>query len=342
MRVFTLQIDLDAQSTFASLSASSYWIAPWDDYLRTQLTLRLLSKDSVRGWFEDSTNGHGAYLKIQEVKRVAATSVLEWRQILIRLREIYGLVVRAGGASISLVGDNATISSASESVKMFAESLPQPAAPEQRQTWTELCAPVNESASMPLLVYSNSRSRNVYKGGWQASGSVYVINEVQTAWINTIVRSQRHAYGGGTDFYASTGLVAHVSWADPRIRASLRAFDESAQYLTNLTENSENITRIVAATLGKRMEPLTPYEEGFKRFKDFLFNVTASDYQELYNEVKSTSLLDFQAYGAALAKSSGFTVIAVPPFIRDDEASAEPSLNFTKLETPYRFRYDGR
>lgn len=67
---------------------------------------------------------------------------------------------------------------------------------------------------------------NLYAdAGYQLSGSAYVVNKhLGTTWLWDRVRVSGGAYGGFSDFDTHSGMFSFLSYRDPNLTKTVRAF----------------------------------------------------------------------------------------------------------------------
>ena len=74
------------------------------------------------------------------------------------------------------------------------------------------------------------KAANLYEdAGYQLSGSAYVVNKhLGTTWLWDRVRVSGGAYGGFSDFDTHSGMFSFLSYRDPNLTKTVRAFFPSA------------------------------------------------------------------------------------------------------------------
>ncbi|HMM39639.1 MAG TPA: peptidase M16, partial [Desulfovibrio sp.] len=102
-----------------------------------------------------------------------------------------------------------------------------------------------------------------------------------------------------------------VSYRDPNVDRTLKAFDETAQHLKNLKLDRDELEKAVIGAIGEIDGYMLPDAKGFASLARTLNGEDEAFRQKLREEVLSTGPADFAAFGEALAalKDKGEVVV---------------------------------
>ncbi len=112
-------------------------------------------------------------------------------------------------------------------------------------------------------------------------------------------------------FDSQSGVYNFLSYRDPNLLSSLETYDLTSHYLKTLELDDAEVTKSIIGTIGDLDTYLLPDAKGFTSLRWYLLGTTDEERQRLRDEVLSTTVEDFHAFGEALdaVKDKGAVVV---------------------------------
>ncbi|KAJ1619567.1 Metalloenzyme, LuxS/M16 peptidase-like protein [Pavlovales sp. CCMP2436] len=144
------------------------------------------------------------------------------------------------------------------------------------------------------------------------------------------------AYGGFCRLSASSGVFTYLSYRDPNLKGTLDNYDNAASHLSTLELSDGDLSQSIIGAVGEIDRPMQADQKGFASLSQYLAGETAADRQARRDELLSTTLADFRAFGDRLHllnKESTVTVIGSKGSIdkANEDMGAHPRLNVREL-----------
>jgi Zn-dependent M16 (insulinase) family peptidase len=131
--------------------------------------------------------------------------------------------------------------------------------------------------------------------GHDFSGHMLVLNNVMDSeWLHPQIRVKGGAYGGFGRF-SKNGEVYFASYRDPNLGETLENFAGTSSFVKNFEADSAEMTQFIIGTIATLDVPRTPSQKGKLAVRNYLTNYTASEHQQIRDEVLSTTLEDLHA-----------------------------------------------
>ena len=127
-----------------------------------------------------------------------------------------------------------------------------------------------------------------YKGQYEV-----VANVLENTYLWDRVRLQGGAYGCDV-MISKEGYLVICSYCDPHLNATIQTYSGIAQYLKTLKLDEKAIERAIISTLGAMIAPCSMEQKSERACTCFVTGMTQDDRQMIYNQIKETSLQDFQ------------------------------------------------
>ena len=113
------------------------------------------------------------------------------------------------------------------------------------------------------------------------------------------LRVKGGAYGAWGEFTPG-GYQYFVSYSDPNLRETLKAYDAVPEFLRNFNCSKREMDKHIIGEISSLDYPNTPEETGNKADIDYLTGFTHEDRQQIRTEVLSTKLEDIHFYAEML------------------------------------------
>jgi len=130
-----------------------------------------------------------------------------------------------------------------------------------------------------------------------------IIKYLQTTWLWERVRVQGGAYGGFCLFDHRSGVLTYISYRDPNLVSTLENYDLAAQFLRQLDSSRlshEELTKSIIGTIGDMDTYQLPDAKGWTSMLRYLTGDTDEKRQLWREQILSTQLEDFCAFGEVL------------------------------------------
>ncbi|WP_449243412.1 insulinase family protein [Desulfovibrio sp.] len=217
------------------------------------------------------------------------------------LEELRAILVRRSGLALNVTCDAKGLDAARSAVADLAASLPE--APALAAANREpLSLPGREGLALPAQVNYVGKGLNLFGQGWSFDGSAHVVGKLlRASYLWERVRVQGGAYGAFCSLDRLSGACTFVSYRDPNVDRTLKAFDETAQYLKKLKLDRDELEKAVIGAIGEIDGYMLPDAKGFASLARTLNGEDEGFRQTIREEVLSTDAADFKAFGEALA-----------------------------------------
>ena len=134
------------------------------------------------------------------------------------------------------------------------------------------------------------------------------------------VRVQGGAYGGFANL-ARSGNIVFVSYRDPNVQETLKAYDGICDYIGNFKASDREMTKYIIGTISELDSPLTPSMKGGV-LGYHIRGITEEQRQKEREEVLNTTSEDIKSFKALLndiIKENYFCVLGNETKIKDNK-----------------------
>ncbi len=158
----------------------------------------------------------------------------------------------------------------------------------------------NEAIYAPVQVQAVAKGGNFFRKGYSYSGKLRVLNNILSiSYLYQELRVKGGAYGAWGEFTPG-GYQYFVSYSDPNLRETLKAYDAVPEFLRNFSCSKREMDKHIIGEISSLDYPNTPEETGSKADIDYLTGFTHEDRQQIRAEVLSTKLEDIHFYAEML------------------------------------------
>ncbi len=138
------------------------------------------------------------------------------------------------------------------------------------------------------------------------SGVTLVVSQLlRTEYLWNKVRVQGGAYGANVRFELVSGVVAAVSYRDPRVKETIGVFKGMSEYLRTVTLDKNNLEKVIIGTIGELDRYQLPDAKGYKAFVQEMIGLTKDLRQQIRDEVLGTTVAQLNQLGSQLSELSG-------------------------------------
>ncbi len=247
-------------------------------------------------WLNEQLSGLNSLFFI---RNLADELEKDWPGVLAKLETIRELVFNRNAAILSVTLDQENWAELEPEIAAFLGGLP--AGENSTQKWDRSAFPKNEGFTIPAQVNYVTKGANLFDHGYVSHGSAFVINKyLYTTYLWEKIRVQGGAYGGMVAWDRIAGVYSFVSYRDPNLVRTLKNFDNTAEFLKHLDLSQDELTKSIIGTIGDVDGYQLPDAKGHGSFVRHITGITEENRQQLRDEILSTTVDDFKAFGRAL------------------------------------------
>jgi Zn-dependent M16 (insulinase) family peptidase len=236
------------------------------------------------------------------LRRLAEAVDQNWPSVLDSLDTIRRALLKRGTILCNVTLDEANWSEFRPELAGFLDGLPEGAALQTR--WKPELAASDQGLTIPAKVNYVGKGANLYDLGYELNGSYMVINNyLNTNWLYERVRLQGGAYGVFSVFDHRSGVATFLSYRDPNLLQTLGVYDQAGGFLRQLEPSrlgKDEIKKSIIGAIGDLDAYQLPDARGYTSMQRYLVGDTDESRQRLRDQVLSTSLADFRAFGEVL------------------------------------------
>ena len=170
-------------------------------------------------------------------------------------------------------------------------------------------------STLPAQVNYVAKGADLYTLGYRLHGSAAVIvNYLRSTWLWEKVRVQGGAYSGLCAFDHRSGVFTFLSYRDPQLAATLKNYDQSGVFLRQLDEvqlSQNELIRSIIGAIGDMDAYQLPDAKGYTSMVRYLVGDSDERRQLYRDQLLSTRLEDFHAFGAVLERAQENGRVAV-------------------------------
>jgi len=200
----------------------------------------------------------------------------------------------------------------------------------QTSNWQPVHAQQSEALLAPSQVNFVGKAFNLYKAGYQYHGSINVITGLmRTMYLWEKVRVQGGAYGAFCGFDRLSGAFWFGSYRDPNLLDTLKVFDHTADWLTNIAIDEQELARSIIGTIGEFDNYMLPDIQGYVSLQRHLIGITDDMRARTRSEVFATNLENLRSTArafAALPESPLVKALAGPDAVAAAQAGRDDFL----------------
>jgi len=261
----------------------------------------------VAGWIAEQTGGI-SYLGF--LRKLADKVAGDWDSVLADLENVRAAILKKSDTILSVTAEASGLAVADSHVKTFIGRLPERSV--SSLVWQPEFSSAHEAFLIPAQVNYVGKGANLYDLGYKYHGSANVIfKHLRMGWLWDQVRVQGGAYGAFAAFDRSTGVLAQVSYRDPNLENTLKAFDGSAEYLQNLKLGKAELEKAIIGAIGDLDTHMLPDAKGSAAVARKVLGDTEELRQQMRDEILSTTLDHFHSFADVLraAAESGHVCV---------------------------------
>ena len=216
-----------------------------------------------------------------------------------RLQQVRDRLFTRENLKVHLTGGRAELAELQRLLPALAAALPSRPAPARRAGPAPLAG--NEGFIVPIKVYFVGKALNLYRHGFAYRGTFEVLNKLLSRdYLWNKVRVQGNAYGCFCSFDLLSGTFGCVSYRDPNLEETLAVFDQTADYLANLSLSQDELEKLLIGTMAGVDAPRSPDEKGAVAFRRHLTGISQELIQRHREQLLGCTLADLRGYADIL------------------------------------------
>jgi Zn-dependent M16 (insulinase) family peptidase len=257
---------------------------------------RLRSGFDEAGWLEEKLGGV-EYL--QFLRRLIGLIETDWAGIRNTLVSILEKITNQQTMIGNLTLDKNNFVENQQVLQDLIQSLPtfKPT----YSPWDFQLSSDDEGLAITAQVNYVGKGVRLYDLGYQLDGSLHtILGNLQFSYLWEQIRVKGGAYGGYAFCDPISGGFTFLSYRDPNLLESVETYDISGAYLAKLQLNERELTNAIISTIGRTEPYRLPDAQGFTSMARHLTGVTDEYRQTIRDQILSTTLKDFNDFGAVL------------------------------------------
>jgi Zn-dependent M16 (insulinase) family peptidase len=270
--------------------------------------LRLKANFNEADWAAEQMNGISYIFFLRElINRIEN----DWHGVRSELEEIRKTLVNRKHMILNLTTSHDIWPEMNSEIFHFVKGFPAGDIPAQH--WQCNNYPDGEAIIIPSQVNYVAKGADICAYGYKTSGAVHVITRfLRTSRLWEEVRVKGGAYGVYCTFDRLSGMLTFLSYRDPNIMKTIRAFDDTADFLKMLDINQAELEKSIIGTIGAVDSYLLPDAKGYISMLRRLSGETDEERQQIRDEILSTDIDDFRAFSEFLSivKDKGIVKVA--------------------------------
>ncbi len=257
---------------------------------------RLRAHFSEADWVSEQMNGISQLFFLRELLQKIDQ---DWASVQQVFESIRHTLLTQAGLLINVTLDAAGFEKLQPALDRFVAELPT--APYRPAVWKREAYAVNEAFTLPTQVNYVGKGLNLFEHGYQLNGSVFVIQPyLRNTYLWEKVRMMGGAYGAMNSFDQFSGMYTYISYRDPNLDDTLRAYDQAAEFLSSLELSESELTKALIGAIGEVDPYQLPDAKGYSALLRHILGIRDEDRQKTRDEMLATTQQDFRAFAAAL------------------------------------------
>ncbi|HOU41165.1 MAG TPA: peptidase M16, partial [Promineifilum sp.] len=257
----------------------------------------------------------GGLSQLLFLRQLAEQVEADWPGVLARLEAVRAALITRAGALANVTLDAAGYAAFAPRLEELLAALPL--GDDGRQTMDDsqsgdrgpssvvrgLSFPAHEGFAFPSAVNYVAKGANLYDLGYAYHGSIAVINNLlRNDYLLPKVRIQGGAYGAFATFSPNAGVLTFLSYRDPNLANTLRAYDGAAGFLRGLALDEAALAPAIVGAIGSIDAYQLPDAKGYTSLVRYLTNETDAYLQTVRDQVLATTAADFHRLADVVAQ----------------------------------------
>ncbi|AMK10001.1 insulinase family protein [Pseudodesulfovibrio indicus] len=223
----------------------------------------------------------------------------DFRNVAKDLEKFRSLLINRSGLILNATMDEALFAQAEPALARVVESLPESEPAPVKRAMPVL--PAREGLAIPAQVNYVGKGCGLAEYGIELTGAAQVVNKlIRTGYLWEKVRVQGGAYGAFCILDRLAGAIALVSYRDPNVADTVKAFDELADHLEKLKIDSDELEKSIIGAIGEMDSYQLPDAKGFTGLTRHLTGQDDAYLQAIREQALNASEADFRDLAKAV------------------------------------------
>ncbi len=271
------------------------------------VAMRLRSCFNTANWAEEQMSGINFLFFL---RRLIEEIDQDWPGVLAKLEQVRQTLVNRAAMICNVTSEEPVWKQFQTELDSFLAELP--ATPAVPVDWIPDYNIGFEGLTIPSQVNYVGKGANLYSLGYESHGSAAVItNYLFTSWLWEQIRVKGGAYGGFCRFDRLSGIFTYLSYRDPNLLDTLRAYDKTSEFLRQVELDDTAVARSIIGTIGSIDAYQLPDAKGFASLVRYLTGTSDELLQQVRDEVLSTTTQHFRDFADVLdqVQAQGLVVV---------------------------------
>ncbi len=247
----------------------------------------------------------GGLSQLLFLRQLAEQVEADWPGVLARLEATRAALITRAGALANVTLDAAGYAAFAPRLEELLAALPEDndGRPPAAGGGDGGPFPPREGFAFPSAVNYVAKGANLYDLGYAYHGSIAVINNLlRNDYLLPKVRIQGGAYGAFATFSPNAGVLTFLSYRDPNLANTLRAYDGAAGFLRGLALDEAALAPAIVGAIGSIDAYQLPDAKGYTSLVRYLTNETDAYLQTVRDQVLATTAADFHRLADVVAQ----------------------------------------
>ena len=252
---------------------------------------RLASYFSPAASYMEKISGYDYYRFLKDIENNFDERIEELKS---RLYKLQKTIFNKNNLMVFVTGEDKELNLLKENMNKVIDVLSTESLTNNEYAFNE--EQNNEGLMTSANVDYVAKGYNFKKLGYNYKGSILVLKTILGYdYLWNRVRVKGGAYGCMSTI-ARTGNMAFVSYRDPNLTETLKAYDEAADFIKSFDVSEREMTKYIIGTISNLDMPLTPSSKGEKALGMYMRGITKEDRQRERDEVLSTNVDSIKEY----------------------------------------------
>ncbi len=269
----------------------------------------VLANTRLRAHFHPALRAEETFSGVSQLlflRQLAEQVETDWPGVLARLEAVRAALVNRTGALANVTLDAAGYAAFAPRLEELLAALPvkndrRPPTADRGNNGGLF--PPREGLAFSSAVNYVAKGANLYELGYTHHGSIAVINNLlRTDYLLQKVRIQGGAYGAFAVFNSNAGVLTFLSYRDPNLTNTLRAYDGAAGFLRGLALDEAALAPAIVGAIGTIDAYQLPDAKGYTSLVRYLTNETDDYLQTVRDQVLATTAADFHRLADVVAR----------------------------------------
>ncbi|MGE4290919.1 MAG: insulinase family protein [Desulfovibrio sp.] len=235
------------------------------------------------------------------------------------LEEMRRLLFSRNNLIINVTASEDDFAAIMPGITSLTRALPDASQP--RLERTPCSYPALEALTLPAQVNYVGRGANLRELGLEFTGAANAVSKfLRAGYLWEKVRVLGGAYGAFSMFDLVAGTLCFVSYRDPNLTGTLRAFDSIGTYLRETALSHDDIEKSVIGAIGEMDSYMLPDAKGFTSMIRHLSGITDAWRHQVRSDILATTSGDFRHFAEAarlVAEHGRAVVLGSPDAVRE-------------------------